>query len=717
MKDLPNTLISIHKSNMKRILSVLILISLQLVSTFAQVLHQDSTTVVTRPDSIMLNEVTIKGYRPSYKMTPEGLSTRIEGTVLSKLGNVNDVLSTIPSIVKERGRIEVFGKGVPLIYINGRKIYDMTELDQIKSEDIKDIELITSPGAKYASTVKAVIKIRTIRKRKGGLGFDVRSSYYQSENSDIVEQLNWNYQHKKIDVFGSLYYKMENQCWNTSTYQTLYADTLWSLHFEQRSRTKAQHFKMMNGVNYAFNGSHSIGFHYTLTLRPHTINNNTIKSNILADKQEYDDINNQIHDNESYNPAHLLNIYYKGKIKDTEIDFNGDYLFNKSEDRVNRMENSLYQDSRYVSSDNLTRNELFAARLLFGHPLLKGKLTIGCEYTYTLRDNQYVSYNNFIPSSANRIKEQHATPFIAYSKDVYIGDLTVGLRYEYVKYDYFDDDAHQNNQNHTFHNIFPHASLTSRLGKLRLNLSYSAKTLRPNYQQLSGNISYANRYNLQSGNPLLKYEKIHDISLTGTWKFLQFSFGYNNRIDAIIYWARQYGSHSELTSYINFPSLKNLNASISLSPTLSRWSPILDIAIRKQIMSVQTDNGNFHMGQPVWQFKLDNTFDMGKGWMSSINMWMRTKGNWENYYWSRNILSIDFSLSKSLLKDKLKIQFQAFDLLRMKKGAILHSDFIESTQISWTDNREIALTIRYIFNLHNNRYKGTGAGNEEKGRL
>lgn len=42
--------------------------------------------------------------------------------------------------------------------MNGRLLRDLSELDQLKSEDIKNVELITSPGARYDASVKAVIR-------------------------------------------------------------------------------------------------------------------------------------------------------------------------------------------------------------------------------------------------------------------------------------------------------------------------------------------------------------------------------------------------------------------------------------------------------------------------------------------------------------------------------------------------------------------------------
>ena len=64
----------------------------------------------------------------------------------------------IPGLQKKNDVYEVFGKGSPIIYVNGRLLRDLSELDQLKSEDIKNVELITSPGARYDASVKAVIR-------------------------------------------------------------------------------------------------------------------------------------------------------------------------------------------------------------------------------------------------------------------------------------------------------------------------------------------------------------------------------------------------------------------------------------------------------------------------------------------------------------------------------------------------------------------------------
>ena len=108
-------------------------------------------------DAQMLGEVVVKAYLPVIRVKGDAMVTNVENSVLSKAGSANDVLTKIPGITKKQDAFEVFGKGTPLIYINGRKLHDLSELEQLNSDDIKSVEVIRNPGSRYDATVKAVV--------------------------------------------------------------------------------------------------------------------------------------------------------------------------------------------------------------------------------------------------------------------------------------------------------------------------------------------------------------------------------------------------------------------------------------------------------------------------------------------------------------------------------------------------------------------------------
>ncbi|HZJ79470.1 MAG TPA: carboxypeptidase-like regulatory domain-containing protein [Dysgonamonadaceae bacterium] len=141
----------------------------------------NNQTVVMIAEAFTLNEVVIKGNLPKIRLKNDALVTTVQHSVLSKTGTANDVLKRLPSLTGDDGEFSVFGKGEAKIYINNREMRNVSELDILNSEDIKDVEIVNNPGARYDASVKAVIRINTVRKVGDGFGFDVRSSFWQSQ--------------------------------------------------------------------------------------------------------------------------------------------------------------------------------------------------------------------------------------------------------------------------------------------------------------------------------------------------------------------------------------------------------------------------------------------------------------------------------------------------------------------------------------------------------
>ncbi|WP_298646429.1 hypothetical protein [uncultured Proteiniphilum sp.] len=102
---------------------------------------------------------------------------------------------------------------------------DVSELDNLSSADIKDVEIVNNPGARYDASVKAVIRINTIRKTGDGFSFDVRSSYWQSQNTDLTEQLNLNYRCNGWDVFTTFTYNRDAWLQDSKLRQSTYVDS------------------------------------------------------------------------------------------------------------------------------------------------------------------------------------------------------------------------------------------------------------------------------------------------------------------------------------------------------------------------------------------------------------------------------------------------------------------------------------------------------------
>lgn len=680
----------------------------------------DMGAITMEEDATMLGGITVKGSRKPYEMGKEGMLTYVTGTPLSKAGTAEDVLKYVPGITKTNDGLNVFGKGTPTIYLNGRQVRDMAELDRLKSEDIKSVELIQNPGSQYAADVRAVVKIRTVRPKGEGFGVGLRSSYWQSENTDLTEQVDLTYYNKGLYAFGSYKFTQLKQHQYSEVEQIVRADTLWKQQNGFNMNTTTRHHILTAGVNYDINDNNSLGFKYIATFAPTSTSNTHTLTTMTADEKTFDTLDTGTKTSDDTEPTHNLNTFYNGEIGGVSIDFNFDYLFNKSMNRQTAIENSLLFPRQVVSESGI-RNNMFAAKLVLGHKLLGGTLNVGAEAISNNRHDDYtINGTSAISNSYSQLKETQVAPFIEYQKKLSIGQLNLGVRYEHIAFKYYENDVYSDEQSRTFDNVFPSVSFGTKLGKTMLRLSYSVKTKRPTYRQLSSNVSYLNRFSYQSGNPNLNSEHIHDISLMGVWKFMQFMASYQDNRDAIIYWTDEVPESSSIRviRYKNLNSLKSLTAMVSLSPKIGMWSPQFTAGMVKQWLDLDTGLGVVKLNKPLFQVSLNNGFSLPWGMTANLDMAYQSTGDYQNIYLYRNTFALDLGITKSFFNNALTLKIEGADLLHLRKdGNHLYSNRMELLQYNSYDTRELEVTLRYNFNVAKKQYKGTGAGNAEKARL
>ena len=708
---------------MKRLALVASFCGITITQMMAQNINgeQISDTTLFAKFSKELGEVVVKAHLPQYKKTHEGLLTNVAGTVLSKVGTAEDVLKHVPSIVKKKDGYEVVGKGIPIIYINGRKMQDISELDNIKSSDIKSVEVIQNPGAAYDASVNAVIKIKTIKKKGEGIGFDTRSVYWYNKHDNTIQQVNMNYRHNGLNLFAT--YKFSDASWmQKATYdQTVHVDTLWQQHNNNEVTGRIESHRLISGFSYDFNANHSIGVRYTLTSPGYSRSKDFFDSQVTADGKFYDYIKTDGLTVDKDSPSHQLNAYYNGTLGKTTIDLNTDLYFSTNRAYAYSDEQSQEHDSRNINSKNRVSNKMVATKLVITTPLLGGNLSYGAEYIHTRRNDDYeVNRTDLLANSYSKLEEQTASPFIQYARLTPIGNITVGLRYEYVRFKYYDAGIYQPEQSRSFRNLFPTISYGAKIGKVMAQLSYSVKTSRPSYSQLSNNVSYMNRFTRQTGNPYLDNETNHRVELSGVWKFIQFMVNYKDSRNAIIYWAEQMPENEAITmiSRKNVKSLKSMTAYISAAPKIGIWALQINLGMQKPWFTLHTDVASYRLNRPIFMGNFNNAFSLPYGITLNVDYRYQSKGNTMNVYLAKEQHVLDVSISKSFLKDALTLEIKGNDLLyKCWDADLLYNQRMELLQVSKRGTRDLQLTLRYKFNTTRSKYKGTGAGNAELNRL
>lgn len=692
-------------------------------TVFLNVTDDNLGVIVLKEESMTLGDVIVKSSLPKSKLKNGAVITTVAGSILEKTGNIYNLLDRIPNVTTQNGKINIFGIGEPVIYINGKKVRDNTELDRLNPDEISTVEVKQNPGAQYASNVKAVIRINTKKRTKDGFGFETRTFGKNDENSRIggYEQLNINYQKKGLETFTVLKIKDAESSIKQDLVQNTYVDNVWHQRNDIKGSIRNRQLYCGLGVNYQISNNSFIGASFNFNRMFNKAVSNiatTIYKDYAFTEESASDI---------AKPGNMSlassNVYYMGKIGIVDINFNTDWLWDKDFSKVNTLER--YQEyggdwqDKAVHTKTNTKNELFASKLTLTLPFWKGQLSFGGEYSNTNRNSSYdVQPMGLLDKQDNRIKEGMASVFCDYTRK--IGQLRVlaGIRYENTDFNYYEEGKRIPEQSKRYGNLLPSLSLSLPVGKTQMQLSYGATIKRPSYYDMRSGIGYDNRYTYESGNPFLVSEISRNINYMVSYKWLMAEGIYTHVSDPIVMLTQSYKDNPNiaLIQNVNWKPYNRIGASLSASPKFGIWHPSLRFHFFKQWFDMETHGGH-GLDNPKITVRFDNTIDT-KFCTISLLLTAQTKGDDETSYMYRNYFSLNLSIYKSFLKGKMVVFFYANDLLgtgnmhsKMYSGSmreIIHHDYSIS---------EYSLTIRYRFNVAKKKYKGTGAGQSQKSRM
>lgn len=692
-------------------------------TVFLNVTDDNLGVIVLKEESMTLGDVIVKSSLPKSKLKNGAVITTVAGSILEKTGNIYNLLDRIPNVTTQNGKINIFGIGEPVIYINGKKVRDNTELDRLNPDEISTVEVKQNPGAQYASNVKAVIRINTKKRTKDGFGFETRTFGKNDENSRIggYEQLNINYQKKGLETFTVLKIKDAESSIKQDLVQNTYVDNVWHQRNDIKGSIRNRQLYCGLGVNYQISNNSFIGASFNFNRMFNKAVSNiatTIYKDYAFTEESASDI---------AKPGNMSlassNVYYMGKIGIVDINFNTDWLWDKDFSKVNTLER--YQEyggdwqDKAVHTKTNTKNELFASKLTLTLPFWKGQLSFGGEYSNTNRNSSYdVQPMGLLDKQDNRIKEGMASVFCDYTRK--FGQLRVlaGIRYENTDFNYYEEGKRIPEQSKRYGNLLPSLSLSLPVGKTQMQLSYGATIKRPSYYDMRSGIGYDNRYTYESGNPFLVSEISRNINYMVSYKWLMAEGIYTHVSDPIVMLTQSYKDNPNiaLIQNVNWKPYNRIGASLSASPKFGIWHLSLRFHFFKQWFDMETHGGH-GLDNPKITVRFDNTIDT-KFCTISLLLTAQTKGDDETSYMYRNYFSSNLSIYKSFLKGKMVVFFYANDLLgtgnmhsKMYSGSmreIIHHDYSIS---------EYSLTIRYRFNVAKKKYKGTGAGQSQKSRM
>ena len=675
-------------------------------------------------NSKVLGEVVVKSSLPKTILKNGGMTTTVAGSVLEKAGTMEHLLDRIPNVSAQNGNINVFGRGEPIIYINGRQMRDRSELDRFSSDNIKSVEVISNPGARYAASTKAVIRITTKKMLGDGFGFDATTegSYDEKKNAGGYARLNLYYRRNGLELGAYAYGSKQSSPDKKDLQQMTYLDKTLNQQDRTRWKNKTETFSSRLNASYQFDNNNSLGASISFLRNPKLQTDGKTEGSVLRD-EVLTETNTSIRSEFGQNSNWSSNVYYVGKVGKLGIDFNTDWFWSKGNNKNNIDEH--YQEvnsdmqNQLVNSTTSKYNRLIASKMVLSYPLFGGDLSVGGEYSFTNRNTNYAIIPNTLADNViDHIKEGMASAFITYNRDFGKLNMEAGLRYENVDFKYYDDDKYMAEQSKTYGEWFPSLSLSMPIGNVQMQLSYAADINRPNYWVLRSGVQYSNHYTYETGNPFLVSEISRNTSYDLAYKWLTFNLTYEHVSDPIYQTVEMYKDNATigLMRMINGKSYNNVTSTLNLQPTFGIWHPMLSAMVEKQWFELETRDGRY-LNKPVAMFRFNNTFDT-KWAMFSVMMTYITKGYEENHYIYKPMFNTDLSIYKGFLKDCLTLQLYVSDVFGTNDSHTIGKyGKLKETVFDEFSTSKISLTVRYKFNTTRSKYKGTGAGESQKNRM
>ncbi len=677
-------------------------------------------TISLQPETYMVKGVEIKGEIPQYKAAQGGLTVDVQHSILHDVGTADDLLSMMPMIQGRNGKFEVLAKGEPEIYINNKKVRDPSELKQLKSVDIKSVDIITAPGARYNAEVNAVVRIKTLKAQGDGLSLMVTNDTWKNNKWSNYNDLTLNYRTGGLEVSANVALDNGHYSNDQDLYQELHIKKdFFKVHADLPVRNSWTELKYKAGLSYDFNTNHSIGLSFSSQkifyegfksdMKQHYLKNGAFDGNVrlTTDISEKD------------KPVWELNGYYVGKAGKLGIDLNTTVLRRESEKNNKQVELSERYLNRTITTLTNEDRRMVAGKLVLTYPVWKGELSGGSEATSTKSYGHNVNQEGIIPETDNEMEEKNIAGFAEYEFQLGQWRLNAGLRFEHVKADYYSFGEWQQEPSRTYNDWFPNLSVIWQKDKWSAQLSYSKRITRPPYSMLTSMIIYDSRMFYEGGNPLLRPSVRKSIDLNLTYSWLTFVAGFTRENDLFTHIGRVYDEDREIAIFqpVNFDHQDRVYATLVASPKLGFWQPTATLHYYQQMFDAEAYGAPKKLNKPEFSFDLKNWFVINPTMKALVHTNYSGSNHWAFMYRGSNF-AVNARLQKSFFKEQLSCTLYANDIFRTSKTKMTTYYAIGLTdQDVYSYTQCVGLTLSYNFNASRSKYKGTGAGNAEKSRL
>ncbi|MFD2938967.1 TonB-dependent receptor domain-containing protein [Flavobacterium notoginsengisoli] len=497
----------------------------------------DLGTITLKESTTNLVEVVVQSKKKTIEQKTDRLVYNLENNVTTVGGDALSAINTAPGVVVKNDVITILGKGTSRVMIDGRIIELTGEelnnyLKSISSGDIKNIEIISNPPAKYeAEGTGGLINIIMKKGVRDSWKNTTTVSYDQNKYEIGTLRNNFFYNKNKFrfsaSVNGRTGYKNSEE--NLEMY---FPDGLSTM--KAVTKVKDENFSGKLALDYDLSKRTTIGFQFL-----NDRNNPDFKSDIRIDKYDTQNKLNNVTLNDSYtdkgskNQTYNVHLITKLDSLNRKLSFDADYFnYNSKFDRAFTANNytpemlfvDVNQSGRNISNQAID-NWSFKADM--EHPLQALNLSYGAKVSFINSESDVLYYNTISgtpeldPTQSNRFKytENNQAVYINGNKKINEKwNFQAGLRLENTQTNGFSETLNQETVNN-YLKLFPtfYASYQKNENN-NFSLNYGKRINRPRFDLLNPFKVYINSNSYSEGNPFLRPSFSDNFELSHSYK-------------------------------------------------------------------------------------------------------------------------------------------------------------------------------------------------------
>ncbi|WP_426061549.1 outer membrane beta-barrel protein [Hymenobacter sp. B1770] len=692
-----------------------------------------------------LKEVTVVGQKPLYEREADRIIVNVEGSTIAAGNTSLDVLRRSPGVtVDGSDNLALRGRQGVLVLIDGkRQQMTGTELAEylraLPAEQLKSIELITNPPAKYdAQGGAGIIAINLKKDQRLGTNGTANLSYGRSQYNfnKYTGGLSLNHRRKDLNLFGTYNHANREGISLLTIHRDFYElDTgnnrLLTETTDQDNRLPNQQrsHSWRAGADYNLTERTTIGA--VLSGVDNRNSANGTNQSILRDVasggvQTYNSIN--VRDAYSTNAAGNLNFRhtYTNPFGTHELTADADYARYRTDRNQLLQTFSLGERPESDTNDQLGRLTIQSAKIDYVQALSKLlRLELGAKTSLVTADNDLKFY------TAEQLDLNRSNRF-RYDENINAGyanlnysqpklTLQFGLRGEQTRaVGKQDREVAFRDFTRNYFQLFPSAAIKRILSdKHELSMSLSRRIDRPSYGQLNPFIQIIDRTTFGGGNPELLPQTSYNLELTHTFRQkYSAALTYSITSDPLIRVVQPMAGNTVLSTIRNLDQQHYYALNLTAPADITKWWKIFNNAVLYyNRFTGELAGTNLNRGGVTLNLSSNHTFAFGKGWGAELN------GNYESrqvygFLVQRPNGEVSAGFQKSLWERKGNLKLNVSDIFFTQTARAISSydNYVERFY-QRRDSRAVTLAFSYRFGndkLAPTRRRSSGAEEEKR---